>query len=276
MRISIHHQTSYNYDRPAQSVIQILRLTPRDHDGQYVRRWRIDLDHGGVLRAREDAFGNVIHVLSATGQFAAFSLAVDGEVETQDTAGIVRGAVERFPPALYLRETALTRPDAAIADFARTAAGKAKNSTLDKLHKLLTELHDRIAFEIGVTQTTTSAAEALARGSGVCQDLTHVFIAGARSLGIPCRYVAGHLLRSDTVTAQEAGHAWAEAHVGDLGWVGFDPANGISPTDAYVRIAIGLDYLGAAPVRGAQIGGSEERLAVAVTVDRTAQQQQQG
>jgi transglutaminase-like putative cysteine protease len=266
MRIRIHHETAYTYDRPAQSVIQILRLTPRDHDGQYVRRWRIDLDHGGMLRQREDAFGNIIHVLSASGEFSQFSLSVDGEVETQDTAGIVRGATEHFPPALYLRETALTKPDAAIIDFARSAESKAKNGPLDRLHKLLIGLHDHMTFEVGATDAATSAIDAFARGRGVCQDLTHVFIAATRTLGIPCRYVAGHLFRSDHATPQEAGHAW----------VGFDPANGISPTDSYVRVAIGLDYLGAAPVRGAQIGGSDEKLAVAVTVDQTAQQQQQG
>ncbi|HVM85070.1 MAG TPA: transglutaminase family protein [Candidatus Binatia bacterium] len=274
MRIRIHHETAYTYQQPAQSVLQILRLTPRDHDGQYVRRWRIDLDHGGTLRAREDAFGNVIHVLSADGSFAEFSLAVDGEVETQDTAGIVRGAVERFPPALYLRETPLTKADASIRDFAREAAGRSKNGTLDRLHRILVELHDRMSFEVGATDSGTSAVEAFARGRGVCQDLTHVFIAAGRALGIPSRYVGGHLLRSDDATVQEAGHAWAEAYVDDLGWVGFDPVNGLSPTDAYVRVGIGLDYLSAAPVRGVQSGGSAEKLAVLVTVDQAAQQQQ--
>ena len=140
---------------------------------------------------------------------------------------------------------------------------------------MLVELHDRMTFDVGATDAATPASEAFARGRGVCQDLAHVFIGAARTLGIPCRYVGGHLFRSDLATPQEAGHAWTEAHVGELGWVGFDPVNGISPTDAYVRVAVGLDYLGAAPVRGAQVGGSEEKLAVAVTVDQTAQQQQQ-
>ena len=274
MRIRIHHETAYSYDRPAQSVLQILRLTPRDHDGQYVRRWRIDLDHGGALRAREDAFGNIIHVLSADGSFSQFSLTVDGEVETHDTAGIVRNAVERFPPALYLRQTPLTQPDAAIVDFARSAADGAKSSQLDRLHRVLTELHGRMTFDTEATNSMTPATAAFALGRGVCQDLSHVFIAAARILGIPCRYVGGHLLRSDDATVQEAGHAWAEAYIDDLGWVGFDPANGLSPTDAYVRIAVGLDYLGAAPIRGAQVGGSDERMAVAVNVDQAAQQQQ--
>ena len=104
----------------------------------------------------------------------------------------------------------------------------------------------------------TTAAEAFALKRGVCQDLTHVFIAAARHLGVPARYVGGYFHRADGVTQQDAGHAWAEAHVPALGWVAFDPANGICATDAHVRVAVGLDYLGAAPVRGARRGGGNE------------------
>jgi transglutaminase-like putative cysteine protease len=68
-------------------------------------------------------------------------------------------------------------------------------------------------------------------------------------------------------TEQDAGHAWAEALIDDLGWVGFDPANGISPTDAHIRVAVGLDYLGAAPVRGTRYGGGGERLSVKVSLN---------
>src|SRR5262249_60583923 len=91
---------------------------------------------------------------------------------------------------------------------------------------------------------------AFALKRGVCQDLTHIFIAAARAIGFPARYVSGYLHRADGVVHQEAGHAWAEAHVSGLGWVAFDPANGICATDAHIRVAAGLDYLGAAPVRG--------------------------
>ena len=109
---------------------------------------------------------------------------------------------------------------------------------------------------------------------GVCQDYAHVFIACARHLGIPARYIGGHFLRSDGVVSQEAGHAWAEVYVADLGWVAFDPTNGISTTDAHVRVAVGLDYLGAAPVRGTRIGGAGETLAVKVHVDQAGRQTQ--
>jgi transglutaminase-like putative cysteine protease len=135
-------------------------------------------------------------------------------------------------------------------------------------------LNREIIFDTSPTQTVTTAAEAFALRRGVCQDLTHIFIAAARQLGIPARYIGGHFYRADGVTAQEAGHAWVEAFIENLGWIGFDPTNGISTTDAHVRVAAGLDYLGAAPVRGTRYGGSGETLKVAVHVDQAQRQTQ--
>ncbi len=110
---------------------------------------------------------------------------------------------------------------------------------------------------------------------GVCQAYAHIFIACARSGGVPARFVSGHFLRSDGMANQPAGHAWAEAFVPGLGWIGFDPANGICTTDAHARVAIGLDYLGAAPVRGTRYGGGTETLSVAVKVDQAGGRQGQ-
>jgi transglutaminase-like putative cysteine protease len=201
-------------------------------------------------------------------------VSVDGEVETRDSGGVVRGTVERFPPSLFLRETPLTRADGAIAEFAVAAREAADGSALAVLHRILAELHRRITFDTDPTHAATTAAEAFALKRGVCQDLTHIFIAAARSIGIPARYIGGHLHRADGVTEQNAGHAWAEAHVPDLGWVAFDAANGICTTEAHVRVAVGLDYLGAAPVRGMRQGGAGESLAVDVVVDHARRQTQ--
>jgi transglutaminase-like putative cysteine protease len=199
---------------------------------------------------------------------------VEGEVETRDTEGIVQDAVERFPPSLFLRETPLTRPDAAILAFAQDAQQAAGDNTLQLMHLVLNRLHDDMLFDPDPTQPTTTAAESFTLKRGVCQDLSHIFIATARSLGIPARYVGGYFHRNDGVIEQDAGHAWAEAFVPDLGWVAFDTANGISATDAHVRVAVGLDYLGAAPVRGMRYGGGGETLAVKVLVDQAMHQMQ--
>ncbi len=274
MRIRISHATTYRYDTPPTGVTQMLRLTPRNHEGQYVVYWRVDLSEDCLLHQHEDAFGNIMHSFTAEGPFTELSVAVEGEVDTHDTHGVIRGAVERFPPSLFLRETALTQPDAAIVDFADSARASAGTDALALLHGLMTALNQEITFDTDPTHSATTAAEAFALRRGVCQDLTHIFIAAARQLGIPARYVGGHFYRVDGVTAQDAGHAWVEAYVEDLGWVGFDPTNGIATTEAHVRVAIGLDYLGAAPVRGTRFGGTGETLKVAVHVDQARQQAQ--
>jgi transglutaminase-like putative cysteine protease len=266
MLIHVRHRTRYHYDQPVKTVIQALRLMPRSHEGQYVRRWQIDLDHDGTLRPGEDAFGNVLHMLSLDGPLSDLCLTVEGEVDMQDTNGILRGTCERFPPEFYLRETPLTHADAAIVDFAQSTLAKNGGNALKTLHAMLAALHLDMAFDTQPTDTTTTAADAFAMKRGVCQDLSHVFVAAARVLGIPARYVGGYLMRSDDVIHQEAGHAWSEAYIPGLGWVGFDPANGVCPTESHIRVGIGLDYLGAAPIRGARKGVANEKMAVEVTV----------
>jgi transglutaminase-like putative cysteine protease len=185
----------------------------------------------------------------------------------------VRGTLERFPPSMFLRGTSLTEPDAAINDLARDIAGKG-GSTLERLHALLGHLHETVTFDADPTHTTTTAAQAYALKRGVCQDLSHIFIAAARRMDIPARYVSGHMHRVDGITELAAGHAWVEAYTDGLGWVGFDPTNGICITDAHVRVAIGLDYLGAAPVRGSRYGGAAETMAVNIRVAQAQEQSQ--
>ena len=274
MRIRISHLTSYAYGTPANSVIQMLRLTPRNHDGQYVARWRIDVSTDCRLDPHEDAFGNLTHAFSTEGPFSELVVTVEGEVETRDTQGIMRGTVERFPPSLYLRTTALTTPDAGIAAFAAASRDATDGNVLNLLHHMLERLHDDVAYDTDPTHAATTAAEAFALKRGVCQDLTHIFIAAARSLAIPARYVGGYFHRDDGVDEQDAGHASAEAFVPGLGWVAFDAANGLCATDAHVRVAVGLDYLGAAPLRGTRYGGGGEVMSVKVRVDQASQQTQ--
>ena len=272
MRIRIDHATTYSYDQAARFIIQVLRLTPRSCDAQQVDRWRIETDVDARLRQSEDAFGNIVHTLYTEQPADSLTVRVTGEVTTTDTGGVMSGWPERLSPLVFLRDTALTACDPALIAFAETFRDKAG---LEQLHALMAALHRRIVFEVGVTSATHTAAQAFAEGRGVCQDHAHVFIAVARRLGVPARYVSGHMVRMDGETDQEAAHAWAEAHVDGLGWVGFDPANGVSPSESYVRIASGPDYLGAAPVRGTSYGGGGERLSVKLDVRDVRQSQGQ-
>lgn len=269
MRIVVDHCTTYTYTLPASNVVQALRLSPRDHDTQYVQHWRVDTDVNGSMREAMDAFGNPVTMFYADAPLTSLTITVTGVADVGDSHGVYRGP-ETLPPLVYLRSTALTEADDAIIGMARSCR---KRDALATLHALNAAVHEHMDFDTTETDATTPAAEAYAGKSGVCQDFAHIFLAAARSLEMPARYVSGHLAR-DSDPAQEAAHAWAEALVPDLGWVAFDPANGICTTDAYLRVAIGLDYLDAAPVRGARRGGGIETMSVYVHAADAVQQSQ--
>ena len=187
--------------------------------------------------------------------------------------GLIQGLAHDLPPQVFLRTTALTGAGPAIERLAESTRSSA-SGTLDRLHALAAELHRQIRFDTQATGIDTSAEQAASAGHGVCQDFAHVFIAVSRRIDIPARYVSGHLFRRDGQHVQEAGHAWAEAWIEDLGWTAFDPVNGICTDDAYIRVACGLDYGDAAPVAGARSGGGDEELKVEVRVSQAARQAQ--
>lgn len=265
MRLFLRHATRYDWSEPQRGIIQLLRVTPASFTGHSVIDWRIDVDRDARLRTGRDGFGNVTTMLYVDGPIDHIEITLAGEVLTEDRAGIVAGAPEPLPPALFGRMTLLAGADQRIAAFADDIRGEGGDA-LDWLHRLNSCVHDRIAFDTAATGVDTDAATAFVRGHGVCQDHAHIFLAAARSLGIPARYVSGHLFRRDGAVAQQAAHAWAEAHIAGLGWIGFDPANGICTDDAYVRVAVGLDYGDASPTTGRRRGGGEEALDVEVRV----------
>lgn len=267
MRLRISHSTTYRYEPAATGVIQVLRLTPGSHDGQYVAEWQIDVSTDARFEMHEDAFGNVTHVITH-GAIEDLTITAEGLIETHDTGGVLRGSDERFPPSFFLRQTPLTTANAAMTSFVRELRSESEDDVLGFLHTLMSQINDHMTFDEDPTHSGTSAAEAFVLKRGVCQDYAHIFIACARAGGVPARFVSGHFLRSDGATQQPAGHAWAEAYVPNLGWVGFDAANCICTTDAHARVAIGLDYLGAAPVRGTRYGGGLETLTVSVKVEQ--------
>ena len=271
MRIRIRHQTRYVYDRSVEYTAQLIRLTPGDHAGQHVLNWRVIEQPGRPLPQTDDGYGNVMHMLALSRSHTEATVVAAGEVETFETFGVVNGAVERLPPTYFLRRTPATQPDDAIAALAAEVKGIV--DPLERLHGLMLRIRERIDYVVGATTAVTAAAEALAAGQGVCQDHAHVFGSAARCLGVPARYVSGYLWQGPSETPGEASHAWAEAYVAGLGWVGFDAANGVCPNEAYVRAGIGLDYHEAAPVRGVRRGVAQESLSVSVEVHHAAGQQ---
>jgi transglutaminase-like putative cysteine protease len=266
MRLRITHQTVYRYETPASYAIQTLRLTPRSTGQQYVTDWRIDVNQDCRLAPVEDPFGNLTHSFSVDGPIAELVIVASGEVLTDDTTGIVAGTPERLPLALFLRDTDLTRPSPAIRAAAEAVAAAAGPDRLAILHALMGSLHGTLGVAEAPAQAPVSAEACFAAGEGAAEEHAHVFVAAARSLGIPARVVTGYRWRDDAPAEEPCGHAWAEAHVATLGWVGFDTVADQCPTAAYVRVAAGLDHLDAAPIRGTRSGGKLDQISITVSV----------
>ncbi len=217
-----------------------------------------------------DQFDNHVDLVSAHAHADEVVVTGEGEVEVTDSSGIFGDHRGNVPLWLYTRETETTRPGSEIRQLAETLAAGRQESSADGgditfLHALSAQVLSRMSYRPGTTDATTRAEDALAAGEGVCQDHAHVFLAASRCLGFPARYVSGYLESGDS-GSEQAGHAWAEVHVKGLGWVGFDISNGISPDDRYVRVATGLDYQDAAPVRGMRLGDATESMTVSLQV----------
>ncbi len=264
MRLTIAHETEYRFDSPIQFGLQELRMTPKSRAGQTVLRWQTTID-GGEIEARfEDHNNNQVALIGLAEGAERVVISCEGEIETADAAGVV-GRHGGFAPLWYFqRETPLTRPGAKIRALARQV-GDVHDSDLARLHALMAAIAEAAPYRTGATLVDATAEDALADGGAVCQDHAHIFVSAARTMGYPARYVSGYL-KMDDREAQDATHAWAEAHVTGLGWVGFDVSNAMSPDDGYVRVATGLDYKEAAPVSGIIFGATEESLSVSIRV----------
>jgi transglutaminase-like putative cysteine protease len=274
MRIAIRHRTLYEYDPKASAVAMRLKLFPSRFDGQRVEAWAVTLNGRDVRPEFANGWGDGVATLFLRGGVDRVEVVAEGVVETTDLAGVLRGFRAPLRPGVCLRDTPRTRADSAIVELAR-AADATGGSRLDRAHVLQDAITERIVYETGATDANATAAAALAGGRGVCQDHAHVMIAAARSLGWPARYVAGYYLADDDGADDLATHAWAEVWVDDLGWVGFDAANDLCPTDRYVRLCSGLDAADAAPIRGHSEGGAVETLTAEVSIGPAQSQTQQ-
>ena len=162
MRLRIAHSTSYRYEPPASGVIQILRMTPGSHDGQYVAEWQIDVSTDSRLDVHQDAFGNVTHVLTH-GPIADLTINVEGLIETHDTGGVLRGTDERFRRACSCARPTLTEVNPAMATFVRELRAEADDDVLGFLHALMVQINEHMTFDEDPTNSGTSAIEAFGR-----------------------------------------------------------------------------------------------------------------
>lgn len=281
LTLQVRHTTHYAFAQPVVHALQRLRLTPKATQGQRIVDWRMVFDNAVAELEYDDQHFNHATLISLTPGAREVTVTCEGVVETEDNAGVIGRHSGHLPLWSFLRHTPLTRAGAKLRALLREVPERVDAAPLDFLHGLSALIRERVAYETGRTNSRTTAEEAVGLGAGVCQDHAHIFIAAARASGIPARYVSGYLLMNDRIE-QEATHAWAEAHVDGLGWVGFDVSNGISPDPRYVRVATGSDYRDAAPVTGISFGGSADQvLTVGVAVEAhplssQTQSQQQG
>lgn len=275
MTLSIRHTTHYAFARPVVHALQRLRLTPKETQGQRIIDWQMTFENAHAELQYDDQHFNHVTLIGLTPGARAVTVTCEGTVETEDNAGVIGRHSGHLPLWSFLRQTPLTRPGTKLRRLLLEVPGIVDGAPLEFLHALSGLIRDRIAYETGRTHSATTAEEAIGHGAGVCQDHAHIFIGAARARRIPARYVSGYLMMDDRIE-QEATHAWAEAHVEGLGWVGFDVSNGICPDPRYVRVATGSDYRDAAPVTGISFGGAAaEVLTVGVAVaGRPADHQQ--
>ncbi|MAL80193.1 MAG: transglutaminase [Sneathiella sp.] len=266
MLLKISHLTKYRYEHPVRYVLQQLRLMPKTGVGQTVLRWDVTLEGGARELEFDDQFNNHVMLVSTNPEGTEISIRCEGEVETTDLHGII-GVNSGFAPLwFFLRETPLTKPGVRIGKLIREL-GRDYASDVAMMHELSLLIAKSVPYRTGETHAETTAEEALATANGVCQDHAHIFISVVRQLGFPARYVSGYLMMDDRIH-QEATHAWAEAYLPDIGWVGFDVSNGISPDERYVRVSTGLDYKDAAPISGLRVGHGGEFLDVSLQVQQ--------
>lgn len=249
MRISIRHQLSVTPPPGTANAVLQLLLTPQSGPAQKVESWAVEtagIDNAGRFT---DAFGNAAHLVNQIKPEGAIVVTVTGVVQTTDKHGVLGWLAGEPVPALYKRVTSLAKAPAGLP--ARFRGGK---NRLDTLHGLMGWVGEVLGTaEEKQVQTQMAAdgsqrqSQAAARALPPPGDYAHAFIGACRALEIPARYVTGYLARAEA--GQAAFHAWAEAHDERLGWIGFDPRLQLCPTDRHVRLAVGLDALGARPVR---------------------------
>jgi transglutaminase-like putative cysteine protease len=268
MRLEVQHVTKFRFEEPCGHSIHQCRLTPRPGESQRLLSWEVRTPGRG--RDWSDGYGNHVRTFSLIEPHREIEIVARGVFEWIDGSqdSLIFNEPEALPPGYWLRNHGLAKHEASIdafvADLKDRAAREAERMPL--LHGLMRRLAERMEYRVGATTVDVSAAEALERGAGVCQDFAHLFVACCRALGIPARYASGCLNQTRATHVGRLGHAWAEAYVPDRGWFGFDPANGICATGEYLKLGIGLDYAEAAPVTGRRIGGGAATMEVDVQV----------
>jgi len=282
MRLTVHHETLYDYPEPVANSVNEAWLRPLTDERQSCLSFRLSTAPPSDPRPYTDYFGNTVYHFDVHEPHTRLTVTADAEVLTEplDAEAALESDSSPLQPLSaevgdrwldFLAQTSLTCAGPGIHDLVQEIRDQ-QETVSSFLRRLLSHLHQRIAYLPGATTVASSAEDVLALGTGVCQDHAHVFLAVCRLVGVPARYISGYLCDSGGAGESQASHAWAEALLPATGWVGLDPANDCLADQRYIRVAIGRDYSDVPPVRGAFFGRASAGADVSVTVQDVIQQ----
>jgi transglutaminase-like putative cysteine protease len=274
MRYLIEHETILEYPQTVREHHIELRLAPRSDGHQQVISCSIETEPVAELAAYTDYFGNRVDYFCVIPPHTRLITRLKSEVETlkenpfnfeaippEEEGEWLRKAIRLAPPMndFVLHRSLLTPAAIKLTETITHVLPirDRKRPVFESLLELLAWVPTIMEYRTGSTEVHGSLTAALAQGGGVCQDFAHLFIAIARSWGIPARYVMGYLNPGISQTGETlTTHAWAEALVPGAGWVGFDATHNLLTNDHYVAVAVGRDSYDAAPQRGSFKGES--------------------
>jgi transglutaminase-like putative cysteine protease len=279
MAYSVRHITRFKYEPAVRESLMEVRMQPRTDARQRCLSFSLDVSPRANMMMYRDFFGNAVHHFDIPGQHELIEVAAQAVVEVLPPLVAQADAVgdweeldarvalgdywEMMLPSHYAKPTELLEKLRAHLDLRR------QGNPLELLQELNTAMYEFFEYAPNTTKVDSPIDEALESRQGVCQDFAHIMIALVRQLKIPCRYVSGYLFHADSAKDRSpagATHAWAEAYLGELGWVAFDPTNNLPGCERHIRVAIGRDYADVPPTRGVHKGEAGSELSVTVSV----------
>ena len=280
IQYTVRQSNRFVYSAPISESVVEVRMQPRSDGRQRCLRFELTLQPRARVFAYQDALGNVVHHFDIPSRHARLSITADAVVDvlpappipesvSMDAWGQLDAETssgERWHmanPSHFARDTAL------LEELAQELHWRRDADPLTMMRRLNFALFRAFTYAPRQTHVDSPIDHALKARAGVCQDLAHIMIAMARRVGIPCRYVSGYLSTSrdgHDRSADGATHAWAEAYLPPLGWVGFDPTNDVLAGERHLRVAVGRDYGDVPPTRGVFRGEAASELSVLVTV----------
>lgn len=278
---TINHVSRFTYAAPIRESVMEVRMRPRDEAGQQVVSFDLAVSPRANLYGYRDAMGNHVHHFDIPSAHVTETITAETIVrrdepdhlpESQEAIAWDRLENEAKDPDVYemTLPSRFAEPTEALDAFAKDTGAGRQGCPMSTMRHLMQVVHDHMEYRQEHTHADSPIDVALEARAGVCQDYAHILTALGRKLGIPCRYVSGYLARRDgdpePADPIEASHAWVEAWLPDLGWVGFDPTHATAVHDRHVRTAIGRDYSDVPPTRGVYRGSAPGTLEVAVQV----------